>query len=344
MERFIGMDHHPSTCTFGVLNARGKRLRSDVVETNGQVLREYIKLVPRPRYLCFEEGGQSAWLYEILSPLTDRTVVIGSNEKRSGPKDDKRDAFELAEKLRINDLPLRVYKPAGQYTKLRALVKTYSKMVEDHVRAQVRVKALYRSRGIQTPGTAVYAEKSRAEWLDKLPHALQQSARLHYQELDALRGLYREAREALAVEAREHAAVRRLRTAPGLGLIRSAQTVAVVVSPHRFRTKRQLWSYAGLGIVMRSSSDWVQQQDGWVKAPVAKTRGLNRNHNRMLKDVFKGAAMAASRSDHQLRAYYERQLANGVKPNLAHLSVARKLAAIVLAMWKNEEDYNPAKG
>ena len=38
-----------------------------------------------------------------------------------------------------------------------------------------------------------------------------------------------------------------------------------------------------------------------------------------------------------------RLLAGGTKPNLAKVTVARKIAAIVLAMWKTEEVYDPAK-
>jgi len=34
-------------------------------------------------------------------------------------------------------------------------------------------------------------------------------------------------------------------------------------------------------------------------------------------------------------------LAAGTKPNLARVTLARKLAAIVLAMWKSEEVYDP---
>lgn len=35
-----------------------------------------------------------------------------------------------------------------------------------------------------------------------------------------------------------------------------AQLMSVVVTPYRFRTKRQLRNYSGLGVIMRSSSDW----------------------------------------------------------------------------------------
>ena len=66
-----------------------------------------------------------------------------------------------------------------------------------------------------------------------------------------------------------------------------------MVSPFRFRKRQQFWSYCGLGILMRSSSDWDQMPDGaWRRVTVNATRGLNQNHNhnRMLKAAFKGAA------------------------------------------------------
>ena len=44
-----------------------------------------------------------------------------------------------------------------------------------------------------------------------------------------------------------------------------------------------------------------------------------------------------------LRADYDRIVANGTKPNLARLTLARKIAALVLAIWKNQEAYNPQK-
>jgi hypothetical protein len=78
----------------------------------------------------------------------------------------------------------------------------------------------------------------------------------------------------------------RLATAPGIGPIRAALLVAIVVTPARFRTTRQFWSYSGLGIVSRSSSDWVRDSRGvWVRKPTAQTRGLNRNRQPELKGV-----------------------------------------------------------
>jgi hypothetical protein len=36
-------------------------------------------------------------------------------------------------------------------------------------------------------------------------------------------------------------------------------------------------------------------------------------------------------------------LDSGIKPSLAKLTLARKIAATVLRMWKDEEEYQPEK-
>jgi hypothetical protein len=56
---------------------------------------------------------------------------------------------------------------------------------------------------------------------------------------------------------------------------------------------------------------------------------LNRNHNPRLKQVFKGAALAALRHE-AFKAYYQRLIDHGTRPELARVAVARKLAAIAL--------------
>jgi transposase len=145
--------------------------------------------------------------------------------------------------------------------------------------------------------------------------------------------LKQEAERVMVVEARRHRIARVLETAPGIGPVRAAQIVPIVVTPYRFRTARQFWAYCGLGVVTRSSSAYLWDRGRWVRARVTQTRGLNFNHNRTLKQILKGAAMtiAAHASSHPLHAHYERLLQGETKPNLARLIRARKIAAIVLA-------------
>src|SRR5260370_42685298 len=97
-------------------------------------------------------------------------------------------------------------------------------------------------------------------------------------------------------------------------------------TPHRFRTKRQLWNYSGLGLETHDSAQdrVAERQLQRSKKPVT-LRGLNDNHNHDLKDIFKGAAMRASTAAGQLRDFYESLLAKGMKPTKALLSLARQI-------------------
>ena len=148
-------------------------------------------------------------------------------------------------------------------------------------------------------------------------------------------------------EARGHPVYRRLKTCPGIGSIRAAQVLPIVVTPYRFSNKRSFWAYAGMAIVMRSSSDWIRAQDGsWQRAAVQQSRGLNRNYNRTLKQIFKGAATTViqrARPEDPLYEHYRQLLDGGTKPNLAILTIARQIASILLSMWRSEEVYDPAK-
>ena len=87
------------------------------------------------------------------------------------------------------------------------------------------------------------------------------------------------------------------------------------------------------------------QAGNWERSQLEKTRGLNVAHNHQLKAIFKGAATTVITQTHDDPLYqdYARLLAGGTKPNLAKLTLARKIAAIGLAMWKNEEVYDPDK-
>ena len=73
------------------------------------------------------------------------------------------------------------------------------------------------------------------------------------------------------------------------------------------------------------------------------TRGLNRNYNRGLKAVFKGAATAATTRPGPLRDYYETRIDQGMREELARVTLTRKLVALTLRLWKTGEHYDPTK-
>jgi transposase len=113
--------------------------------------------------------------------------------------------------------------------------------------------------------------------------------------------------------------------------------IAVMQTPHRFRTKQHLCTYSGLALETHDSAQYsvAEGQLERSKKPAA-VRGLNKDYNHDLKDIFKGAASRVSSSRGPLRDFYDNLLNNGRKPTMARLTLARKIAAIILIEWKKE--------
>ena len=60
----------------------------------------------------------------------------------------------------------------------------------------------------------------------------------------------------MLAESQKHPAHSVLRQVPWLGPIRVALLIALIQTPHRFRTKRQLWAYSGLALQTRASGEY----------------------------------------------------------------------------------------
>ncbi len=110
---------------------------------------------------------------------------------------------------------------------------------------------------------------------------------------------------------------------PGTRADPRGSAFAPVITPQRFRTRQQFWSYCGLGIVTRSRSDRIQTPDKkWQRAWVPQTRGLSKQHSAELKAIFKGAAHhrdhPAHRDTDAGRLPSEARQRNQAQPGEAH--------------------------
>jgi transposase len=81
-------------------------------------------------------------------------------------------------------------------------------------------------------------------------------AELYYQQFDALAALRQGTRRELLAETRKHPAMRLLWQVPAIGPIRAALLIALIQTPNRFRTKRQLWAYCGLALRTYTSGEY----------------------------------------------------------------------------------------
>jgi transposase len=343
--KYVALDVHQATTLASVREEGGRVIARSIMPTEEPAIVECFRGMRGAIHVTFEEGTQAQWLHDLLVPLVDRVVVCDRRGKaRQGNKGDQVDADQLSELLRRGGLRA-VYHGSTRRATLKELTRTYQNVVEDATRVMQRLKALFRARGIKAPGKSVYHPKNRAEWLAKLPdRGVRYRAEVLYAQLDVLRELRPKVKTAMVAEARRDPAWPVLRSIPFLGPVRVALLLATMRTPWRFRTKRNLWAYSGLAVVTSSSSDYTLV-DG---RPLRRrrrpmTRGLNRNHNRVLKDVFKGAATAATGRPGPLQDFYHGLIARGMREELARVTLTRKLAAVTLRLWKTGERYDPAK-
>jgi hypothetical protein len=197
--------------------------------------------------------------------------------------------------LKTMPIKRKVYKERARFGALGYRAKGYRRIRSDGVRVKNRLKILYRSRGVPVAGRGVYTVSKRGEYLHRLPKQARPLAEVLCQELDGLEALTSEAKKAMLTEAKRHAEFRLVKNCPGLGPVRTAELLPIVVTPYRFQSKRGFWSHCGLGNVTRSSSDWVRTQSGeWksrhLPAPARRLRTGRRGRGSKATGVCSGGS------------------------------------------------------
>src|ERR1700675_2415919 len=317
-EKYIGMDVHQATISVAVMDAQGKLIMECLLETKAATIVQFMQGLQGTLSLTFEEGTSAAWLHDLLKPHVSRLVVFDPRKNallKDGNKSDRIDARKLAELLRGNQLHPVYHGEHGVRT----------------------LKELGRS-----AGATVYAPRHRGEWLAKIaePGVRIRAERL-YQQLDLLQPVRLEARRELLAESHKHSAVKLLRQIPSIGPIRSALLVALLQTPHRFRTKRQLWAYSGFAVETHDSGEYRSVRGKLQRNRERMTvRGLNDNYNKDLKNLFKSTAVSASTRPGPLRDFYVARVEKGMRPTMARLTLARKIAAISLTIWKKGVEFD----
>jgi transposase len=336
--KYIGLDVHQATISVAVLDGVGKLMMEAVLETKAATILQFIHGLRGTLRVTLEEGTCAAWLHDVLKPHVAQVVVCDPRKNaliKSGNKSDRIDARKLADLLYLDKLHPVFHGETGNRA-LKELARSYLALTRDTTRVMNRLKALYRSWAIPCAGQQVYAPRYRSEWLAKITEAgVHRRAEIYYQEFDALRSLREQVRRDLLTEGRKHKAMKLLRQIPSIGPIRAALLIALMQTPHRFRTKRQLWAYCGLALKTSTSGEYriVEGQLKRARKFLA-IRGLNTNHNHDLKNIFKGAATRAAGVPGPFQEFHAGLVARGMKPTMARLTLARKIAAITLIVWK----------
>lgn len=325
MKHFIGLDAHSKTCMFVAVDGRGRQTMAQRVKTGEKTILNVVRSLPGKKALVFEESHLSKWLYTLLQPEVDDLVVCDPAyvARKKGPKDDYPDTLHLAQQLRGNFLE-RVFHESNFFSELRDEVSAYIDLVRDLVRLKNRYKALFRCEALETEGTKIYSREARIEELSsKTARFVASGLFKRIQIFDEERTLYHKRFNEYAAKYPE---IRCLATIPGIAETRATIIAAIVCSPKRFENKFKFWSYCMLVKYDQRSDDCSYGK--------RQTPG-----NRILKDVFIGAAESVLQRGSELKRIYDNTRAKGSDHRAAKKNLARKIAAIALAVMKRKSPY-----
>lgn len=253
-------------------------------------------------------------------------------------KTDCTDTKGLLEAFRNEDLHEVPVKSVAQQT-MTALHRLRSGWMGNRTARINAVRGLLRELGYTIPVGARHVvprawellEDAEADIPDPLRYALAEAC-LEIRELEQRT---QAAEQQLRQLAREHPAVQRLQTIPGIGLLTATALVAFIGDVQRFPSGRHFASY--LGLTPREHSSGAVRRLG----------GISKRGDVYLRTLLVHGARAVLRAAKK-KAEPDRLHAWAVKlhqargHNKAAVALANKMARIAWAVWRQEKDYQPA--
>jgi transposase len=320
-ENYVGVDWAQDNMAIAVLNTLDGKYRFLEGKPNIVKAKRFLKNIPGTKRLIIEETTSTHWLFLELLGSVDEIAVCDPYENKlmtHGPKTDRIDARKLAEYGRDREMNL-VFHSTDGIVKLRRLVSGYEDLIKAIVRAKNQNSAVYRYE------CKNYKKREELHWVEsKFVIGLKEK------EIEFLEQQKSEYEKAFRKYLRRPE-IRNLTSVPGIGLIGAIKAAAIIVNPHRFKDKSKYFGYCGLAkhILMSGGRCYGKR----------RTR-----YNRVLKCVFKTAAMAVLNSgneENKLRKYYDMLLSKGFEEHAARNAVARKIAVILLSVMKSRKKYDP---
>lgn len=333
----IGIDLHKRESQICIETELG-----EVIEKRIRTDRERFEAVfaGRPRAkILLEAMTESEWVARCLEELGHEVVVADPNyaamyaTRSRRVKTDRRDAVTLADACRLG-----AYRPAHRASDrqrhVRAELAVRDALVRTRVKCVALVGALVRRHGVHVPSGNVDGFVARVE-----RQSIPEEQRL---EIAPLLTLIRTASveieaadQRIAAIAADDPVIQRLRTVPGVGPVTATAFVATLDTWERFEGPHQVEAYLGLVPSERSSGE-KQHKGRITKAGNSRARWL------LVEAAW--AILRSRRDDTEpLRRWAQRvALRRGMKVGI--VALARKLAGILYAMWRDGSTFEKREG
>lgn len=336
---WVGVDYGQTRSNVCILDDAGATVQQCECKSDATSLKSALSVVPAREIARI--GWEAACGVHIVRKLRcdGYNVVLFETRKLKRlleirrNKNDKNDARGIADAARLaRELPTQVHLKSVDCQHLRTRLQLRQQLIQQRLAAEGFVRSLLHLHGCGLPRTGrgtSFQDKVREElerlWLsegialfDEIePLAdLACNLRSHIKRMDAW----------LDAVVKENPVCRRFLDIPGVGPVCALSFFSAVGEPTRFRQTSDIAAYFGLAPRLHESGE------------VRRMFGITRMGNKLTRGHLYIAARHLLRVRSQTSNLQEWALAlqKRVGPGRARIAVARKLAIVMLSMWKHE--------
>ena len=271
-----------------------------------------------------ERWGNEPWM---LDTTRVRQIGVGHHNR----KNDSIDAEAIARALEANRFPIaHVLSPERRA--LRAQLSIRQALVETRAQYVTTIRGLARAAGVLLPSCATgrFLPKLTTDKLDNDTVALITPLTKVLETIELEIAVVEKALEDIA---KQDPIIQLCATAPGVGLIVAATFVSVIDEAHRFRDAHAVGAYLGLVPSERTTG-----------GPKQRLGAITKQGNTWARVMLVQAAWSILRlrnSNDALRLWGD-QLVQTRGKRIAVVAIARKLAGVLWAMWRDGTVYDSA--
>jgi len=333
----IGIDVHKRESQICIETGEGEVIEKRI-RTERERFTEIFGKRP-PAKILIEAMTESEWVARCLEDLGHEVVVADPNfasmyaTRSRRVKTDRRDAMTLADACRLGAYR-SAHRASDRQRHVRAELAVRDALVRTRVKCVALVGALLRRHGVHVPSGNVDGFVGRAEG-----QGMADEQRL---EITPLLTMIRTASAEISAADRRIAAIAednpvigRLRTAPGVGPVTATAFVATLDAWERFAGPHEVEAYLGLTPSEKSSGE--KQHKGRIsKAGNSRARWL------LVEAAW--AILHSRRDDTEPLRRWARRVALRRGTKVGIVALARKLAGILYAMWRDGTVYEKREG
>ena len=265
----------------------------------------------------------------VVSATLVRSLGVGSRRTKT----DRRDAQVLSEVSCRIDLP-SVHIPSKAAREWKTLCGTRDALVRTRTRLINVVRGWFRGQGVRPRGGTpmTFVRRAREACLkekQEIPGSIERVLR----SLELVNAEIKEADKEQQTVATADPRCRRMMSVPGVGPVTALRFTAALDEHERFASAHAVQSYLGLVPGIHASAD-REHRLGLTKAGPPEVRWV------LVQAAW--SARLCAKAHPMVRWSYEVEQRRGKR--IAVVALARKLAGILYALWRDDANYDATRG